>query len=97
MLGTRSRSLHRLDTLKTIPAMLLWGSAEPLLGPIDFRPYLDGSFNWIITGCEQAGVGEGAEMIEVAADLGLPRFEVGQTGDIPATMNRCFGQHFQRR
>lgn len=38
--------------------MLRWVSAEPLLGPIDFHPYLDGSFSWIITGCEQAGVGK---------------------------------------
>jgi len=51
-------SLYRLDILKDIPARLRWVSAEPLLGPIDFRPYLDGSFQWIITGCEQAGVGK---------------------------------------
>ena len=51
-------SLHRLEILKDIPAVLRWVSAEPLLGPIDFRPYLDGSFGWIITGCEQAGVGK---------------------------------------
>jgi protein gp37 len=50
-----STSLHRLDILKEIPAALRWISAEPLLGPIDFSPYLDGSFEWIITGCEQAG------------------------------------------
>lgn len=55
-------SLHRLETLKSIPAALRWVSAEPLLGPIDFRPYLDGSFKWIITGCEQAGVGKRREM-----------------------------------
>lgn len=55
-------SLHRLDTLKQVPAALRWVSAEPLLGPIDFRPYLDGSFGWIITGCEQAGVGKRRDM-----------------------------------
>ncbi|RLS36546.1 MAG: DUF5131 family protein [Planctomycetota bacterium] len=42
--GLLTSSLHRLDTLKAIPAALRWVSAEPLLGPIDFRPYLDGSF-----------------------------------------------------
>lgn len=51
-------SLDRLAVLKEIPAVVRWESAEPLLGPIDFRPYLDGSFHWIITGCEQAGVGK---------------------------------------
>ena len=55
-------SLHRLDTLKSIPAAVRWVSAEPLLGPIDFRPDLDGSIQWVITGCEQAGVGKRREM-----------------------------------
>jgi protein gp37 len=55
-------SIHRLETLKKIPAVLRWVSAEPLLGPIDFRPYLDGSFQWVITGCEQAGVGKRREL-----------------------------------
>jgi len=47
-------SLNRVETLKGIPAQLRFISAEPLLGPIDFRPFLDGSIHWIITGCEQA-------------------------------------------
>ena len=55
-------SLHRLDTLKNIPAAIRFVSAEPLLGPIDFRPYLDGSFTWIITGCENAGIDKRREM-----------------------------------
>lgn len=55
-------SLHRLEILKSIPARLRWVSAEPLLGPVDFRPFLDGSFQWIITGCEQAAVGKRREM-----------------------------------
>lgn len=65
-----STSLHRLNTLKSIPAVLRWVSAEPLLGPIDFRPYLDGSFRWIITGCEQAGVGKRRELdVEWVRDI----------------------------
>lgn len=56
-------SLGRLDILKSIPAKIRWVSAEPLLGPIDFRPYLDGSIQWVITGCEQAGVEKRREMI----------------------------------
>ena len=55
-------SLNRLDVLQEIPAVIRWVSAEPLLGPIDFRPYLDGTIQWIITGCEQAGVGKRREM-----------------------------------
>ena len=49
-------SLERLEVLQDIPARIRWVSAEPLLGPIDFRPHFDGRFHWIITGAEQAGV-----------------------------------------
>ena len=55
--GVRS-SLGRVETLKTIPAAIRFISAEPLLESIDFAPHLDGSIHWIITGCEQAGVGK---------------------------------------
>lgn len=51
--GARS-SLHRVEILKSLPAQLRFISAEPLLESIDFRPHLDGSIHWIITGCEQA-------------------------------------------
>lgn len=48
-------SLERVEILRALPAAVRFISAEPLLEPIDFRPYLDGSIHWIITGCEQAG------------------------------------------
>jgi len=48
-------SLTRIPLLKQIPAHIRFISAEPLLERVDFRPYLDGSINWVITGCEQAG------------------------------------------
>ncbi len=48
-------SLERIDLLKQIPARSRFISAEPLLGPLDFSSYLDGSIDWIITGCENAG------------------------------------------
>jgi protein gp37 len=51
--GARS-SLHRVELLQRLPAQLRFISAEPLLESIDFRPHLDGSIHWIITGCEQA-------------------------------------------
>lgn len=49
-----SSSLWRVEELLEIPAAIRFISAEPLLGPVDFRPYLDGRIDWIITGCESA-------------------------------------------
>jgi protein gp37 len=49
----RADSLWRLDHLQQIPARLKFVSAEPLLGPIDFRPHL-AWLDWVITGCERA-------------------------------------------
>ena len=48
-------SLHRISLIKKIPAKVRFISAEPLLESLDFRPHLDGSIQWTITGCEQAG------------------------------------------
>ena len=47
-------SLARIPLLKEIPAHIRFISAEPLLEQIDFTPHLDGSIDWIITGCEKA-------------------------------------------
>jgi protein gp37 len=47
-------SLHRIPLIQKIPAKVRFISAEPLLEQIDFTPYLDGSIDWIITGCEKA-------------------------------------------
>lgn len=58
-LGTTAgcrESLARVEILTEIPAAVRFVSAEPLLEPIDFRPYLD-SIDWIITGCERAKKG----------------------------------------
>lgn len=46
-------SLWRIDVLRTIPAALKFVSAEPLLAPLDLRPYLP-DLDWVITGCERA-------------------------------------------
>lgn len=47
------RYYRRLDILETIPAALRFVSAEPLLGPLDLRPYLAGGrWHWVITGGE---------------------------------------------
>lgn len=47
------KSLPRVELLLDLPAAIRFVSAEPLLEPIDFRPYLD-RLDWIITGCETA-------------------------------------------
>jgi protein gp37 len=47
------KSVWRLDCLRTIPAVLKFVSAEPLLGRMDFRPYLSW-LGWVITGAERA-------------------------------------------
>src|SRR5262249_11880915 len=52
----RADPLWRLDPLRRTPAAVQFVSAEPLLGPVDFRPHL-GWLGWIITGCEQAARG----------------------------------------
>ncbi len=49
-------SLDRVETLVTIPAAVRFISAEPLLGPIDLRPFLT-EIDWVITGCERAKKG----------------------------------------
>jgi protein gp37 len=50
-------SLSRVETLLTIPAVVRFISAEPLLERIDLRPFLFG-IDWVITGCERARKGE---------------------------------------
>ncbi len=45
--------LDRIDLVTEIPAPVHFVSAEPLFGPIDFRPKLD-RIDWLITGCERA-------------------------------------------
>ena len=47
--------LKRIGSLLDIPAAIRFVSAEPLLERIDFRPYLS-EIDWVITGCENAGV-----------------------------------------
>jgi protein gp37 len=43
----------RLDVLGNIPARIRFVSAEPLLGPLDLRPWLlNGTVNWVIAGGE---------------------------------------------
>lgn len=41
----------RIKFLQAVPAKLKWVSAEPLLGPINLRPYLK-DLGWVVTGGE---------------------------------------------
>lgn len=54
-------SLWRIDALRAIPAALKFVSAEPLLAPLDLRPYL-ADLDWVITGCERAAKGKRTAM-----------------------------------
>lgn len=46
-------SLWRLKYLRQVPARVRWVSAEPLLEPLDFSPWLeDGTLNWVVVGGE---------------------------------------------
>lgn len=51
-------SMWRLPLLLDIPAVIRFVSAEPLLGPLSFRPYLTGGLHWVISGCESGAVHE---------------------------------------
>lgn len=41
----------RIPNLLAVPAAVRWISAEPLLGPVDFRPWIK-QLDWIIAGAE---------------------------------------------
>ena len=61
----------RLTVLGRIPAKIRFVSAEPLLGPLDLRPWLrDGTLQWVITGGES---GPRARPMEEAWAVGLMR------------------------
>jgi protein gp37 len=49
-----SSSIWEIEEVLKIPAASRFVSAEPLLGPLDLRPYLGQGIDWVITGCEQA-------------------------------------------
>ncbi len=82
-----SASMHRIPLLQAIPAKVRFISAEPLLEALDFRPYLDGSLHWIITGCERAAKGQRRLM-----DMDWVRDIDRQCGD--AKIAHFFKQHY---
>ena len=47
------RAMERIPALLEVPAVVHWISAEPLLGPIDFSPWIrENGLSWIIVGGE---------------------------------------------
>lgn len=62
----------RIPLLLGTPAAVRWVSAEPLLGPVDLRPYLEGhqkgkpALDWVVVGGES---GPGARECDVAGWL----------------------------
>jgi protein gp37 len=48
----QKRADEALPYLKDIPAKIRFISAEPLLGPLDLRPWLGTTIDWVITGGE---------------------------------------------
>jgi protein gp37 len=45
-------AVARLSYLSKLPAIVRFISAEPLLGPLDVRPWLGSTIDWVITGGE---------------------------------------------
>lgn len=48
----QKRAEELLPFLAAVPAKVRFISAEPLLGPLELRPWLGSSINWVITGGE---------------------------------------------
>lgn len=48
----QERADQRIPALLATPAVVHWVSAEPLLGPLDLRPYLAGGLSWVVVGGE---------------------------------------------
>jgi protein gp37 len=57
------RFLGRLAALRAVPVPIRFVSAEPLLGPLDLRPYLGTVLRWVIAGGES---GPGARPMDPA-------------------------------
>lgn len=53
----RNASLHRIEKLIEVPAVVRFISAEPLLERMNFLPFLS-KIDWVITGCERAKKGQ---------------------------------------
>ena len=77
---TAGWAAERLPHLRDTPAALRWVSAEPLLGPVDLRPWLigPGRLDWVVAGGES---GRGARPMhpdwvralrDQCADAGVP-------------------------
>lgn len=82
---------RRLDSLAEVPAALRFVSLEPLLGPVDIRPWLSW-LGWVIVGGESAGRDCDPQWIEDIAEAcvaaGVPVFVKQDAGPRPGMRGR---------
>ena len=83
-----AKYLPRLDVLARVPAQVRFVSAEPLLEPLDLRPWLQGGCDWVITGGE-SGPGARPMRLEWARSL---RDQCQQAG-VPFFLKQLGGLH----
>lgn len=76
---------ERLPLLLKVPAAVRWASCEPLIGPVDLRPYLRG-MHWVVAGAESGDEARPAHplwfrlMRDHCAEVGVP-FHFKQWGE----------------
>jgi protein gp37 len=87
---------ERLPHLLAVPAVMRFLSCEPLLGPVDLRPWLD-RLQWIIVGGESGpkhspmDLSWMREIAEACQTAGVPRFTKQDSGRYPGRQGRIPG------
>jgi protein gp37 len=90
---------QRLRSLLRTRAAVRWVSYEPILGPVDWRPWFDRGLNWLVIGGESGAHARPMDLrwlvntIEQCVAAGVPlfvkqdsAFRPGQQGRIPADL-----------
>ena len=80
---------ERVDPMMAIPAPVRFVSAEPLLGPLDLKKWLDGGLQWVIVGGESGPKARpmkeewALDLLEQCDEAGVPAFlkQLGGRGD----------------
>lgn len=91
------RAAERVPELARVPARVRFLSCEPLIGPLDLRPWLAaGAVNWVIAGGESGGAGRRREMdlawlesiTAQCQDAGIPVYVKQDSGPGPGLQGR---------
>lgn len=89
-----TKYLPRLDVLARVPAAVRFVSCEPLLGPLDLRPWFSGILSWVIVGGE-SGPGYRPMLVQWVQDIaaqcheaGVPLFVKQDSGAVPGKQGR---------